>query len=122
MTLQGDLEISGQVRELARNVQLQSRSDDHWNFVITPSLSHLGSQNCINRLGQAISQKVGHSVAINLVDSDNTKLNTAAALDEHKSVRNMSEAEKAINEDPTVVALKEQLGAQIVDDSIQPLQ
>ncbi len=122
MTLQDGLEISGQVRELARNVQLQSRSDDRWVFVITPSLRHLGSQSCINRLGQAISQIVGHAVAVNLVDSDSTELNTAAALDKHKSVQNMSEAEKAINEDPTVMALKEQLGAHVVDDSIQPLQ
>jgi DNA polymerase-3 subunit gamma/tau len=122
MSLQGDLEISGQVRELARNVQLQSRSDDRWNFVITSSLKHLGSPNCINRLGQAISQKVGHAVAINLIDSDGKELVTAAALDQHKTLQNMSEAEKAINEDPTVKALKEQLGARIVEDSIQPLQ
>ena len=122
MSLQGELEISGQVRELARNVHLQSRSDDRWEFVITPSLRHLGSQNCINRLGQAISQKVGHTVAINLIDSDSTELITADALDKHKNLQNMSEAERAINDDPTVKALKEQLGARIVEDSIQPLQ
>ena len=122
MRLQGDLEISGQVRELARNVQLQSRSDDRWDFVITPSLRHLGSQNCINRLGQAISQRVGHTVAIKLIDSDNTEPVTASALDKHKNLQNMSEAERAINNDPTVKALKEKLGARIVEDSIQPLQ
>ncbi len=122
MSMQGDLEISGQVRELARNVHLQSRSDDRWDFVITSSLKHLGSPNCINRLGQAISQKVGHTVAIKLVDSDGAELITAAALDQQKSLQNMSEAEKSINDDPTVKALKEQLGARIVEDSIQPLQ
>jgi len=122
MSMQGDLEISGQVRELARNVHLQSRSDDRWDFVITSSLKHLGSPNCINRLGQAISQKVGHTVAIKLVDSEGTELITAAALDQQKSLQNMSEAEKSINDDPTVKALKEQLGARIVEDSIQPLQ
>ncbi len=122
MSLQDDLDISGQVRELARNVQLQSRSDDRWDFAITPSLKHLGSQNCINRLGQAISRKVGHTVAIKLIDSDSTELITAAELGKHKNLQNMSEAEKAINDDPTVRALKEQLGARIVEDSIQPLQ
>ena len=34
----------------------------------------------------------------------------------------MTEAEKAINDDPTVQALKEQMGAKVVEDSIQPLQ
>ncbi len=122
MLLQAELEISGQVRELARNVHLKSRADDRWDFVITPSLKHLGSQNCINRLGQAISQKVGHAVVINLINSDTTELITAAELDRHKNLQNMNEAQKAINDDPTVKALKEQLGARIVEDSIQPLQ
>jgi DNA polymerase-3 subunit gamma/tau len=122
MSLQGDLEVSGQVRELARNVHLQSRSDDRWDFVIASSLRHLGSETCVTRLGQAISLKVGHPVAIKLIDGDNSELITAAALDEHKNLQSMSEAEKAINDDPTIKALKEKLGAHIVEDSIQPIQ
>ncbi len=122
MSLQTELEISGQVRELARNVHLKSRDDERWDFVITQSLKHLGSQSCINQLGRAISQKVGHTVAVNLINSDTTELITAAERDRHQNLQNMNEAEKAINDDPTVKALKEQLGAHIVEDSIQPLQ
>ncbi len=122
MSLQDDLEVSGQVRELARNVHLQSRSDDSWDFVIASSLRHLGSETCVTSLGQAISLKVGHPVAIKLIDGDNSELITAAALDEHRNIQSMSEAEKAINDDPTIKALKEELGAHIVEDSIQPIQ
>jgi len=122
VSLQGHLDISGQVRELARNVQLQSRSEDRWDFIIAPSLRHLGSTNCVNRLSQAISEKMGHTVCVKLVDSEGQDIVSAAALDEQKMRQGMSEAEKAINDDPTVKALKEQLGAHIVEDSIQPLQ
>ena len=122
MSLQDDLGVSGQVRELARNVHLQSRSDDCWDFVIASSLRHLGSATCVTRLGQAISLKVGHPVAIKLIDGDNSELITAAALDEHRNIQSMSEAEKAINDDPAIKALKEELGAHIVEDSIQPIQ
>ncbi len=122
MSLQSDLEVSGQVRELARNVHLQSRSDDRWDFVIASSLRHLGSETCVTRLGQAISLKVGHPVAIKLIDGDKSELITAAALDEHKNLQSLSEAEKAINDDPAIKALKEELGAHIVEDSIQPIQ
>ena len=122
VSLQGNLDISGQVRELARNVQLQSRSEDRWDFIIAPSLRHLGSANCVNRLSQAISEKMGHTVCVKLVDSEGKDIVSAAALDEQKMRQGMSEAEKAINDDPTVKALKEQLGAHIVEDSIQPLQ
>jgi len=122
VALQGHLDISGQVRELARNVQLRSRSDDRWDFIIAPSLRHLGSANCVNRLSQAISEKMGHAVCVKLVDSEGQDIVSAAALDEQKVRQDMSEAEKAINDDPTVKALKDQLGAHIVEDSIQPLQ
>jgi len=116
------LNLSGQVRELARNVQLKSRSDDRWDFIIAPALRYLGSESCVSRLGQAISDRVGHAVNIRILDEENTELATAATLDEQKVRQTMSEAEKAINDDPTVKALKEQMGAQLVEDSIQPLQ
>jgi DNA polymerase-3 subunit gamma/tau len=122
LVLQRHLEISGQVRELARNIQLQSRQKDQWQFLISPSLRYMGSATVLTRLGEAISTKMGHPVRIKLLDSDKQDLVSVAALDEQKALRTMSEAEKAIEEDPTVKALKEQLGARIVEDSIQPLQ
>jgi len=117
-----ELNLSGQARELARNVQLKSRSDDHWDFAIAPSLRYLGSDSCVSSLKQAISERVGHPVNIRLVDEGRTELHTAAALEEQKVRDHMSEAEKAINDDPTVKSLKEQMGAKLVEDSIQPLQ
>ena len=122
VSLLKQLDISGQVRELARNVQLKSRSDDHWDFIIAPALRHLGSAKSVNQLGQAISERVGHSVRVRLLNEEQSEPVTAAALEEQKVRQSMSEAEKAINDDPTVKALKEQMGAQVVEDSIQPLQ
>jgi DNA polymerase-3 subunit gamma/tau len=122
VSLLNELNLSGQARELARNVQLKSRTDDHWDFAIAPSLRYLGSDNCVSRLKQAISEQVGHPVNVRLVDQEKTELRTAAALDEQKVRDNMSEAERAINDDPTVRSLKEQMGAKLVEDSIQPLQ
>ena len=116
------LEISGQVRELARNVEFKSRTNDRWEFVISPALRHLGSQNCIDRLGAAISARVGQPVHIQIVDEEQTEMVTAAALEEQRSRQNMSEAARSIREDPTVKSLQEQMGASVVDDSIQPLQ
>ncbi|HET6592747.1 MAG TPA: DNA polymerase III subunit gamma/tau [Xanthomonadales bacterium] len=116
------LDLSGQVRELARNVQLKTRSDDRWEFVIAPALRHLGSASCVSRLSEAISDRVGHPVRVRITDQEDSDLLTAAALEQQQSHRNRSEAEKAIRDDPTVRALQEQMGAQLLDDSIQPLQ
>jgi len=116
------LDLSGQVRELARNVQLKTRSDDRWDFVISPALRHLGSASCISSLSAAISDRMGHPVSVRIVDQESNDLLTAAALEQQRLHRNRSDAEKSIREDPTVRALQEQMGAQLLDDSIQPLQ
>jgi DNA polymerase-3 subunit gamma/tau len=120
--LQDRLDLSGQVRELARNVQLKYRHEDRWDFVIAPALRHLGSSACIDRLREAISEQMGRPVNVRILNEEQAELQTAAALEEQEVRKSMSEAEKAINDDPTVKALKERMGAKLVEDSIQPLQ
>jgi DNA polymerase-3 subunit gamma/tau len=122
MALVEQLELSGPVRELARNVQLQKRSDDRWDFLIAPALRHLGSAACVSRLSEAISDRMGHPVSVRIFDQEGGEPLTAAAIEQQQLSRTRSEAEKAIRDDPTVKALQEQMGAQVVEDSIQPLQ
>lgn len=116
------LNISGQVRELARNVELKTRESDRWEFVIAPALKHLGSKACIGRLENAISEMLGQQITVRLIDEAKQSLQTAAAVEQQQIHQEMSEAEKAINEDPTVQTLKDKMGARIIDDSIQPIQ
>jgi len=122
ISLARTLDLKGSARELARNVHLRSRNNDEWEFLISHSLRHLGSENCVDRLRQALSKQLGHAVMVRLIDSDETGLPTAARLEEQQVHTKLSDAERAINEDPTVQSLKEQFGARIVEDSIQPLQ
>lgn len=116
------LELSGQVRELARNLQLKSRQDDRWEFVIAHSLRHLGSAACVDRLSRALSEQLGHAVSVCLVDSDELPLKTAASLEEQHLRIKMTDAEIAIDQDPTVRALREEMGATVIHETIQPLQ
>jgi hypothetical protein len=85
-------------------------------------MRYLRSDSCVSSLSQAISDQLGHQVNVRIIDEESTEIRTAAAIEEQKVRESMSEAEKAINDDPTVKALKEQMGAQLVEDSIQPLQ
>jgi hypothetical protein len=47
---------------------------------------------------------------------------TPAVVHENATRERLSEAEQAIDNDPTVRALKERMDARIVEDSVQPLQ
>jgi DNA polymerase-3 subunit gamma/tau len=122
LSLAGRLKLSGQVRELARNVHLKSRSDDSWEFSIPSSLKHLGSAACVDRLSRALSEQLGHAVMVRLIDDESADLRTQASLDEQQLRITMTDAERAINEDPVIQSLKERFGARIIEDSIQPLQ
>ena len=115
------LDLTGPVRELARNIELESRTGDQWRFVIPKSVSHYGSPALVQKLESALSSQLGQSV--NLVLNTSTReVRTAAAVSEDASRKAMSEAERAIEQDPTVRDLKERLGAVVLDDSVQPLQ
>jgi DNA polymerase-3 subunit gamma/tau len=122
MSLLDQLDLSGPVRELARNVQLQTRSEERWEFLIAPALRHLGSPACVDRLRQAISDCTGHPVSVRILDQAGGVLQTAAALEQQQLSHTRSEAEKAIRDDPTVRALQERMGAKLVEGSTQPLQ
>lgn len=122
ISIVGELPISGQVRELARNLHLQSAEGDSLSFAISPSLRHLGSKRCVDRLGQAISQQLGHAVRISLSDGPDENLHTAAGIAEKSQRRKQTDAERAIEEDPAIKALKESFDASIVEGSVQALQ
>jgi DNA polymerase-3 subunit gamma/tau len=116
------LDLKGSVRELARNLHLKSKNNGQWDFVITRSLKHLNSKTSVDRLNQALSEQLGQSVMIRVIDSEEAGLKTAAKLEERQLHTKMSDAEKAIEDDPNIQSLKNQMGAKIVEDSIQPLQ
>ncbi len=115
------LDLSGPVKELARNIQLESKSGDRWQFLIPDTVRHLGSDAMVLKLQTALSSQLGHPVDLAL-HTANEPVVTPAVVGEEAALQRMNEAELAIEQDPTVKALKERFGAEVVEDSVQPLQ
>ena len=120
-SLQTNLELSGAAREFARNIQLESVDDNHWKFLVPDTLLHLGSKSVVESLQSALSSRLGHPVKLDLHKASEP-LKSVAAAAERAEVKRMTEAERAIEEDPTVQDIKKKFGAKIIPDSIQPLQ
>jgi len=116
------LNIKGLVRELARNMQFKAARNQLWQFVIDHSLRHLATREAVERLRMAICEEQGEEIQLQLSDSQEGVLQTVAAIEQSRLRTQLSEAERSIDEDPTVCALKKNLGAQIIEDSIQPVQ
>ena len=119
--LQASLKLSGAARELARNLQLESSENNRWQFLVPETLEHLGSQSVVESLQTALSDRLGHAVMLDLHTASKPLQSVAAAAEAAEMTR-MSEAERSINEDPTVKQIREKFGAKMVPDSIQPIQ
>ena len=119
--LQNSLELSGAARELARNLQLESAGQVRWKFLVPDTLQHLGTPSVVENLQSALSARLGQPVMLEL-HSASEPVESVAAIAQRKVDDRMQEAERAIEEDPTVQDMKEKFGAKIVPDSIQPLQ
>ncbi len=120
-SLQSSLKLSGAAREFARNLQLESAHHDRWKFLVPDTLQHLGSRSVVQSLQTALSDRLGHAVMLDL-HTASEPLQSVAAAAAAAEVNRISEAERAISEDPTVKQIREKFGAKIVPDSIQPLQ
>ncbi len=120
-SLQTRLDLSGAVREFARQIQLESINKNKWKFLVPDTLQHLGSESVVKSLRSALSSHLGHEVKLDLHGASEPVKSVAAAA-RRAEVKRMSEAERAIEEDPTVQQIKKEFGAKIVSDSIQPIQ
>jgi len=119
--LQDSLDLTGVVREFARNLQLESADDKRWRFLVPETLRHLGSDAVVQSLQSALSNRLGHTVMLD-VHSASEPVKSVAAATERAEINRMSEAERSIDEDSTVREIKEKFGATLVPDSIQPIQ
>ena len=120
-SLQDRLDLSGAVREFARQIQLESIDKNRWKFLVPDSLRHLGSKSVVQGLKTALSSHVGQEVMLDLHGAAEP-VQSVAAAETRAEVKRMSDAERAIDEDPTVQEIKQEFGAKIVPDSIQPIQ
>jgi len=119
--LQKSLDLSGAARELARNLQLESADEKCWKFLVPDTLQHLGSRKVVQKLQSAISSRLGHAVMLDL-HTATEPLKSVAAATNRAEINRMSEAQRAIEEDPTVQEIKEKFGAKLIPDSVQPIQ
>jgi DNA polymerase-3 subunit gamma/tau len=115
------LDLSGPVKELARNIQLRERSGDQWSFVIPKTVSHYGSRSMMQKLESALAAQLGQPVRLVLATAA-SKVQTPAAAAEDATRKARGDAEQAILRDETVRSLQDRMGATIIEDSVQPLQ
>jgi DNA polymerase III subunit gamma/tau len=114
----------GLARALAQNCELLSYDEDSLHLRVASSQKHLVSASYQDKLSNAINEYFGRKIRLNIeVASDaQAEIVTPAKQNANEKAVIQSGAEAAIMNDDFVKALINDLGAQIIPNSIKPIQ
>jgi DNA polymerase-3 subunit gamma/tau len=113
------LDLRGPARQLADHCDLQSRSGGAWQLVLAADKQHLNTQQLRNRIEGALREHLGQELRLSIVTGTPSRPTPADIRLANENER-MRAAREAIENDPNVRALQEQLGATLEADSIRP--
>ena len=117
--LLGQLNVQGMAKELARNCALESFSEGRLTLILSPQFKHLQMNK--DKLQTALSEYFSQPVRLTVTVGSAAAATPAAVEQQEKQTRQQL-AVDAITQDPFVRELQAQLGAQIVENSIKPIQ
>lgn len=124
------LELRGVNLEFARNIHSVSRTGDIWQFMIADELEYIANKQAVDALAAAISRLLNAKTSVRVrlkseiqsVEQKIEGLQTPAEVIAKQTTETLSQAEKAIKDDPTVLSLQAEMGASLIEGSIKPLQ
>jgi len=114
-----ELKIGGLVRELAMHMVLKKQDGDVFRLMLDQSRAQLLNKEREAELAKALSEYCGRPVKIN-VEMGSPDIETPAQTRTREKDERMQHAVAAIETDPNVQLLKEQLGARVNPASIRP--
>jgi DNA polymerase-3 subunit gamma/tau len=113
------LDLQGAARQLAGNCQLLEREGNRFRFLLDARAQSLHTRQQQERLTQALGRLVGESVSIEIEVGGAG--DTPARRDEQARDERLERARAALENDPTVQALRDRFGAVVQPDSIKPV-
>lgn len=114
------LDLKGMVAELAANVDINYWEGDTLHLVVAEQYAQLHNKAFEERIGEAVSASLQRNIIVK-IDIGQPQGETPAAETRRKTEERQARAESAIQQDPTVQALKDTFNAEVDTDSIRPL-
>jgi DNA polymerase-3 subunit gamma/tau len=120
--LLAQLNVQGMAKELAKNCTLESFTDGKLTLNLAPQHKHLQTNKmALDKLQAALTEYFAQPVRL-AVTLGTANAATPAAVEQHEKHTRQQQAAEAIAQDPFVREAQAQLGAQIIEDSIKPIQ
>jgi len=112
------LELHGLVRELARNAALKAHNGKFVDLVLAPQHENLRADRLVEGLETALNKQLKMDVKIRLSVDAQRDLDTPSKRMTEADAARQREAERKIDEDPTIRTLQDKFGATI--ESVEP--
>jgi len=116
------LSLNGSVRMVAGLLVVQEISEPQIRFTAARDDMMLITDRFRAALTSALTEFLGGPVRLSIRASDRDDLITPAQMEDNAAERNQAEAEAAIDQDPLVQKLCSRFGAEIVRESIRPIE
>jgi DNA polymerase-3 subunit gamma/tau len=117
--LLGALKLAGMAKQLAQHCELVGEAGEVIELRLAPAHKHLAEKGPQERLRAAVEEHLGRSVRLKIEVADPLG-QTPAQLDEIARRDQLANAAQALDADPFVRELVDDLGARVVPDSIKP--
>jgi DNA polymerase-3 subunit gamma/tau len=116
--LVSELEVSGAARQLAAHSEWISHEAGVVRLALDPAQSLLSTPALIDKLAQALSMRLGEPVRLEVeVGAENVE--TPARNEARAHAEALEQAQLSLENDPTVRAFKEKLGARLKSESVK---
>ena len=113
--------LSGMTYNIAANASLRSVTAAEWCFTLAGEQIHLFNDTHRQRLAQALSEHLGETVSVVVVEADAAG-ETPSQYQQRKREERQLQAVQAIENDKTVQAIIANYDARIDPDSIRPVE
>jgi DNA polymerase-3 subunit gamma/tau len=122
-TLLTQLNLQGMARELAKHSVLGSFADGRLVLNLAPQHKHLQTNKmALDKLQAALSEYFAQPIRLVIELGVSNAIATPAAVEQEEKRTRQQQAEDAIRQDAFVREAQAVLGAQVVEDSIKPIQ
>jgi len=118
-TLVNDLKIGGMARMLADHCELTRFEGNVIELSVPEAHRHLSEQAYNEKLQAILREHFGRPLRLKIEIGGNG--DTPAARDDRENKQKLNQAIEAIDTDPFVRELVENLDARVIDDSIKPV-
>ncbi len=119
-TLVAQLDLHGMARQLAANSILKERSGNTVKLMLSQQHATLRNRGMEERIEKALQQYLGERIKVEFSVGKLATETPAATQQRHADDR-QQDAMDAINQDPNVQSIQAQFGAQVVADSVRPV-